>query len=214
MSYSVTEIIGTDPDSTVSLRYKSKLEFCNLYESSFLVLPDGKTIIGSYWRNQMELIAEDITTNKVTHIGTLTNRILTVLYDPKTLSLFAGDESGHLHQYKHQKNGDSGSFLLVKNYGDIGLGGLESSELVGDLAVFGGTEKSLGVVDVRKKELVKGTFETAFKWIHSLQVCKVSKTRTLLSVGGYDPSYSNSLSDIFEVKTGICDDPVTLVNDQ
>ena len=38
----------------------------------------------------------------------------------------------------------------------------------------------------------------------------MSKSRTLLSVGGYRPSYSNTLSDIFEVKTATPEDPVTL----
>ena len=178
------------------------------------MMPDGKTIVGSYAKNSKELIAEDIVTNKVTHIGTLTDYIRTVLYDPETYSLFAGDFNGHLHQYKHQKTGDSGSFTLVKDYGNIGLGQLQSSELVGDVAIFGGNDYCLGVVDVKKKELVEGTFETAFEYIESLQACKVSMTRTLLSVGGSFPSYSELRSDIFEVKTGISDDPVTLVKDQ
>ena len=30
------------------------------------------------------------------------------------------------------------------------------------MAIFGGSEKCFGAVDIRKKELIKGTFKTAF----------------------------------------------------
>ena len=60
-------------------------------------MPDGKTIVGRDGADKTKLVAEDITKKKVTHIGTLTNQIRTLLYDPETRSLFAGDSNGYLH---------------------------------------------------------------------------------------------------------------------
>ena len=162
-------------------------------------MPDGKTIVGRDASNEKKLVAEDITSNAITNIGTLTSSIYTVLYDPKTRSLFAGDYNGHLHQY--QKAKDTTSFVLVKDHGDIGLGELRSSALIGSVAIFGGSNSCLVAVDVPSKEVFTGTFKTAFRDIYSLQACEVSKSSTLLSVGGYDPSYSSSVTDILEVET-------------
>ena len=211
-SYSVEAIIEAAPGSTVSLRHESKQEFWNYNENNFLVMPDGKTIVGRDGEDLKKLVAEDITTNNATQIGTLISSIQTVLYDPETRSLFAGDYYGHLHQYQyeHQKSKDTQSFSLVKDYGDIGLGELLSSEVVGDVAIFGGSMYCFCAVELRKMQLVKGTFKTAFQSIDSLQACKVSKSRTLLSVGGSYPSYSESTSDILEIKTATRDDTVTL----
>ena len=163
------------------------------------MIPDGKTVVGRDSSDDKKLVAEDITSNAVTQIGTLSSSIYTVLYEPKSRSLFAGDEHGHLHQY--HKAEDITSFALVKDHGDIGFGELQSSALVGDLAIFGGTDSCLAALDIPKKELLSGSFKTAFRDIYSLQVCQMSKSRALLSVGGTSPSYSNWVSDIFEVQT-------------
>ena len=201
-SYSIASIIEAAPGSTVSFLHQSKQEFDGYHESNFLVMPDGKTIVGRDAANEKRLVAEDITSNTITEIGTLSSTIYTVLYDPKSRSLFAGDKDGHLHQYACQKTGETYSFVLVKDHGDIGLGRLRSSELVGDLAIFGGSTACLAAVDIPKKELMTGTFKPAFSDIYSLQAYEVSKSSTLLSVGGYKPSYSSTVSDIFEVQTG------------
>lgn len=193
-------IIEAASESTVSFLHQSKQKFYVYLESNFLVMPDGKTIVGRDASNPKKLFLEDITTNAVRQIGTLTSFICTILYDPKSQSLFAGDGNGHLNQY--QKTGDAYSFFVVKYYGDIGLGELRSSALVGDVAIFGGSDSCLAAVNIPKKELLSGQFKTAFRHIYSLQACEISRSSTLLSVGGEHPSYSNSATDIFEIKTG------------
>ncbi|MEL6805731.1 MAG: hypothetical protein AAFO91_18320, partial [Bacteroidota bacterium] len=64
------------------------------------MLPDGKTLIGPDSSGTAKLVAEDLSTNKSRLIKTLGNFIRTVLYDPETRSLFAGDHDGHLLQFQ------------------------------------------------------------------------------------------------------------------
>ena len=194
-------IIDAQAGSTVNCLHESKEYFSCYYENDFLVLPNGKTLVGSSGKN---LVSEDLTTNNITTIGTMSSDILTVLYDPKTKSLFAGDGDGHLHQY--QRSGDEDQFKLVKDYGDIGIGPIFSSCLCGDLAFFGGWgTSSLAAVKISEKKLVNGTFETAIGDIFSLEACRVSDSRVLVSVGGENPSYSESKSDILELKCEVED---------
>ena len=191
--------------STVSCLHKSKKSFYCIYQNNFLVLPDGKTIVGPDGSSSTSnLVSEDITTNVSTRIGTLSNTILTVLYDPKTRSLFAGDANGHLHQYQRAR--DTDSFKLVKNYGDIGIRGLCSSCICGDLAFFGGFNTyCLRSVEISKKKLVEGTFKTAISNIYSLETFRVSESRVLVSVGGCNSSYTKSRSDVLELKSNVQD---------
>ena len=94
-------------------------------------------------------------------------------------------------------------FRLAKDYGDIGISGVCSSCLSGGLAVFGGYGlHCLRVVKVAEKELVVGTLRTAFQFVFSVESCRVSESRVLVSVGGGTSSYSGSCSDVFEVRVG------------
>ena len=153
--------------------------------------------------SKKNLILENLSKKVTTNIGTLRNSIRTILYDPKTKSLFAGDKFGRLHQY--QRSRDEDQFKLVKDYGNVGIGPISSSCLCGDLAFFGGFGFSLAAVKISEKKLVKGTFRTAIGSIYSLEACRVSNSRVLVSVGGGTPSYSESLSDVLEVKCEVDD---------
>ena len=162
-------------------------------------MPDGKTIVGRDYSNSKSLVSEDITNNTSSQIGTLSSSIYSVIFDPKTRSLFAGDASGCLHMY--QKSTDSDSFTLVKDFGNIGIGEIWSSTFVNDLAFFGGYNTySLRAVMISEQRLVEGTLKTAFKNICSLETIKISKKQVLLSVAGYGPSYSSTSSDIYRVE--------------
>ena len=156
--------------------------------------------------NCTDLISEDITTNKVTQIGKVKNYLYTVLYDPKTRSLFAGDGSGILYQY--QKSKEINSFIFIKNYGNIGLSYICSSSLVGDLAIFGGYYTfSLAAIKISDQQLCKLTKKIPFNEITSLQTCMMSKSKLLLSIGGKSPSFSGFSTDILEVLESIEDIP-------
>ena len=162
------------------------------------MLPDGKTLVGTDASDRRNLISEDITSNKSSRIGTLSNTVYTVLYDSKTRNLFAGDESGAVRQYRRMEN--NSTFSLLKDYGDIGVGALRSSVLVGGLAVFGGYNAySLAAVKIAEQELCEGVVKTPFQYNLSLQVCRMSESRAFLSVSGGYSLYSSNASDVFNV---------------
>ena len=195
-------MIKAQTGSTVNRLYQSKKEFFCCYENSFLVLPDGKTLVGA-GSSGKNLVSEDLTTNISTEFGTMGNNIQNVLYDPKTKSLFAGDKIGILHQY--QKSRDQDPFKLVEDYGDIGIGWTHSSCLCGDLAFFGGDYSTLAAVKISEKKLVEGTLKIATKNVYSLEACRVSDSRVLISVAGGTCSYSESLTDVLELKCEVED---------
>ena len=198
----MASVIQASAGSTVNYRFRSGKEYLLCHESSFLVLPDGKTLVAPLYNSQnytwKTLYAEDITTGKASQIGTHPNNITTVLYDEASKTLFAGDSSGHLIQYQK----DSASFSQLKNYGDLGLGCLRSSTLVKNLAIFGGSKKCVVAIDTKTKEVVSGPVTTAFTYVYTLTPCEVSGSRTLLSVGGATVNYSDTRTDIFQLCFG------------
>ena len=195
-SYSLGLVIETAPGSTVNYQYQSAQTYYLSFESNFLVLPDEKTLVAPFSSNPKLLYSEDITQNNPTQIGTLTNYIYTVLYDEASKTLFAGDDNGYVIQYQKAEN--SASFSKSKDYGNLGIGSLYSSTLVNGLAIFGGSNNSIIAIDIKTKTIY-GSVVTAYKYIYSLTPCKVSKSRTLLSVCGGNPNYSDTSTDIFQI---------------
>ena len=67
------------------------------------------------------------------------------------------------------------------------------------------------MINIPEQKLIEGKIKTAFKTIDSLQVCQVTDSKVLLSVGGRDVSYSDDLTDVFEVEISKkCDKITTL----
>lgn len=168
-----------------------------LYEDSLLILPDGKTIVGVNGQNDKTLIIEDITTNKATTFGKHEFTIQTLLYHKVTRSLFAGDFTGHVKQYK-QSRGDL-LFSLVKDYGDAGIGSLYSCAQVGGFGVFGGRHRSFVAIDILERRVCEGNLKSPFNCTYSLQVCHGLNQKVYLSLAGSLPSKSSTISDFLDV---------------
>ena len=172
-------------------------------ENYFLVLPDGRTVIGADASDRTKLIMEDITQGNRTEIATHGGIILTLLFDPRTETLLVGDQSRHVKQYKRENK----SFTLVKDYGDVGVDWIWSSAKVGEFAIFGGDNHSLIAIDIKNQTLLKGSLKTAYKSVYSLQVCFTNNHKLLLAVSGSDPNFSPDKSDLFDVTCLSVDDP-------
>ena len=112
--------------------------------------------------------------------------ILSVLLDESTGSLLVGDEKGHLNQYKQTRD----SFRLVKEYKNLGVGGVCSSALLGRFGVFGGTNYYLVAVDIISQRVCDGYIKSPYKETASLRVCHSSDSQVYLSLGGSPPYYS------------------------
>ena len=188
----------TESGNTVNFQHESKQKFSAGFENNFLVLPDGKTIVGRDASDLKRLMIEDIQTNQISSIEMHGGSIHTLLYNKKTRSLLVGDYTGHVIQY--QKSKETNTFTKVKDYGDLGIGYVQSSCLFGNLGIFGGYDKSLiAVIHIPEQKLVERKIITAFKNVDSLQVCEISESKVLLSVGGRDPFYSDKNTDVFEI---------------
>ena len=160
------------------------------------MLPDGKTVVGRDESDKKKLMIEDITSNSPAQIGEHKDDIRTLLFDEASKTLLVGDDSGHVLQYKQ---GESGEFSLLKDYGNVGVGCVRSSTQVGDFTVFGGTKQKIKVIDIQSQRLLEGSIETAYEDINSLRACRLTSEKVLLSVGGRNPSFSESKTDVFEI---------------
>ena len=150
-SFSLESIIKSKPGEQVVPVYQTKNKFYALFETSFVVLPDGKTIIGVKGYTQNTLITEDITTNKAVSFGRHKGTIQTLLYEKVTQSLLAGDNRSCIKQYR--RGNSNNHFILVKDYGDVGIDRVMCSAQVGRLAFFGASNYSIVVIDVIDRRL-------------------------------------------------------------
>jgi hypothetical protein len=189
----------TQEQDTVNYVHQSQKYYFVCYGNSFIVLPDGKTIIGEDYDNVNMLISEDITMNDYDALAEIHKHgdtIYTVFYDEVSKSLFVGGVY-ELNQYK--KYEESKYWFMVRDYGDIGIGDIYSIKQIGNLLVFGGNYKTLIAMDSVKQQILEGEIETAIENIYSLQVCELEYEKTYLSVNGSDPNYSYDVSDLYDV---------------
>ena len=159
-------------------------------------MPDGKTIVGVDLNTKNTLVNEDIRTNKSSTFGKHENDILTLLYNEVTASLFAGDFTGQIKQYK--RGNSKQPFSLVKDYGNLGIGTVFSSTQVGRLALFGACKNYLRGINIHERTLCKGQIRGPYFNTYSLQVCHGAGQKAYLSLGGSLPGYSSSKSDFLE----------------
>ena len=96
--------------------------------------------------NEKALIIEDIVTSKAATFGKHEDNILSLLYDEVTQSLFAGNCTGRIVQYK--RSSSNFPFTLIKDYVDLGIGALYSSAQVGRFVLFGGRNYSIAAIDI------------------------------------------------------------------
>ena len=201
-------MMNANSDSSVKISYKGNNNFQAAYLNHFLVLPDAKTIVGVDGSDREKLVMEDISEGKSTLIGKNSDEISSLLFHSPTQSLLVGDIDGYIKQYKKL----NGSFTLVKDYGDVDVGSIWSSAQVGQFAIFGGSNGSLVVIDIKNKMFIKGFLETAYESINSLQVCFTNYHRIFLSVSGIKPDFSSGKSNIFDITCMGRNDPSSFKN--
>jgi hypothetical protein len=164
-----------------------------------VILPDEKTIIGVIYKGNHNVMgSEDITNlSAVFTFGSGGNYIRTILPSKDFKSIFVGDDGGNLRQYDLKKS--LNKWTHVKNHGNIGINNIYSSTCFGNLAIFGGGNSHVRVLDMEKKQMFVKPFKTAITYLDSLQMCQVSDSKVLLTVVGSSLNYSNSESDVFDI---------------
>lgn len=192
-------------NSKVRFVHETKNKFDVFYETSFVVLPDAKTILGADASDAKTLIMEDIGNGDSRSIGRHSGSVQTILFDRVSEYLLVGDYSGHVLQYKKTTSTnlfgllkDSVSFALVKDLGHIGVGSVCSSVQLGGLAFFGGDHGFLAAVDIPGQCVLRGKVRSPFQSTYCLRICHGSES-VCLAIGGLIPIYSPNVSDVLDV---------------
>ena len=183
--------------STISPEHKSTSGYHVCSENHFVVLPDEKTLIGFHFNSSL-LQIEDITQNKfAVKIDSCRSELHTIIFNQELEVLLTGYYNGEAIQYHKNPN-----WKQQKNYGDLQIGNIFSSDQMGCIAVMGGFKrnwKNLRMIDLKEQKIIGSPAETAFKSVYSLCFGITSGSKVFLSMGGLTPDYSNGKTDIFDV---------------
>ena len=121
------------------------------------------------------------------------------MLDEENSTLLIGNKRGGLLQLSFDFQGNFGKIL--KDYGDLGIGGILSSYLLGNIAVFGGRNRKLAFINTQKREFLGYSFDLAPQYIESIELCWIHKQtlpKALLTVSGEDYNY-NEKTDVLDV---------------
>jgi hypothetical protein len=143
---------------------------------------------------------EDISRNDGSayrQIATHENQIQSVFFNPISKYLFVGDNGGRVIQYQEGANKET--WTTAKDYGNLGIGQIDSVDQIGDVIVFGGhVTYSIRAINSDTKTLLPGSLKTAICHVRSLQVCELPENKVYLSVCGQIQNYSNTQTDIYD----------------
>ena len=200
-------MIAYRPGQTIMPQYQTnqKYFFNYVYKNTLIVLPETNTLVLVDPKKNKSLVLDDFTLKNHTSFGNHTGTISNLLYDQTTQTLFAGDSKGHVIQY--EKSPEDESFVLAKDYGDVGVGVVLSSTRVGEFALFTGSRGKVMAIDIKNRWRVKRSINTAFGDIMSLDVCRMPNLKMLLSVSGRKADYSEDKSDFFDLTGLLISDP-------
>lgn len=200
--FSLADVDQASHNQTIKAVNTSSGTYFSYYENTFEVLPDAKTLLavnGEYgWE---KLMVEDISSPEgPAQLFEQSGYIYCILY--RNSSLFVGDHSSALAEYRHLHGGQ---FQHEHTFRELGVGYVWSVCLLGDLAVVGGgmTNRHIALIDLKNRQLLAQPVLTAVEKIFSLQVCRLSRSRLLLTVvGTYSPDRGDH-TDLFDVSQGL-----------
>ena len=117
--------------------------------------------------------------------------------------MLIGDGDGMVSQYSLNFQRNPGK--VIKHYGNLGLGCIYSSSILGHIAVFGGSDGKLGFIHTQNREFLGIRLDLAAKYIYSIQFFwirdKQSPPKALLTVSGreYDYSFKTDVLDVTQL---------------
>lgn len=196
-SFSLESLFEAEHKEKLQPTNQTKNKFYLEYENAFLVLPDNKTIVGVDAKTRVNLVVEDISTNKASFFGKHSDIILSLLYDKTTSSLFVGEYGGKIIQYQKERNNQV--FNIVKDYGCLDLGGVNCCTQIGEYAIFGGDTHCLVAINIRERRVCEDKIESPYMFVASLQVCHSLSSKVYLSLGTDDPYICPEVPDILDM---------------
>ena len=149
----------TSRKNKITSQKVSEKKFWVDFENSFVVLDDSKTIIGVDAKSRTILMEENLWDGKYSKvIGQHGKRINTILHLAGLNALLVGDDNNQLVQYQQ---GLREGWVVSRDYKDLGIGKVLSSTCIGNLAVLGGNNGCVRVVDVEQAEMLGEPYRTA-----------------------------------------------------
>lgn len=193
--FGLQQIADLSKTGSLAAQWTSRSKFWVDFESQLAVLPDARALIGVHHKNKSSLMAQSITDDSSpTTIGTHRGEIRAVLLTSGSDSLLVGDKTGRVTHYELQR----GSWVPGKVHVHVDVERIISGVLVGNLAVFGGSNRHFRLIDVNTRKCVGPRVETAVRRVFSVQLCS-ALGKHLVVVCGKFRDYSASKSDLFEV---------------
>jgi hypothetical protein len=195
--FKLESILEAKDGDTVKPEHKSKSEFNAWCESSLLILPNQKTVIGIDSTGK-KLIMEDITDDcSPVQFGRRKEDINTLIFMEESNMLLAGGDDEKIIQY--HLDSEKKVWNQVKEY-ELGIGQIKSSVRIGHLVICGarGTYK-IRVLDSQNMKILGKAFKTAIQDIFSLSIGEISDSKILLSISGCWSNYSSNKSDIVDI---------------
>lgn len=184
----------------ITSEYKTRTNFFIQNQNSFHIILKHSFILGIK-KCQFVIVLENLSEkNRKDHLlmfDPKSEKISQILFYESLNSIFVGYENGCLLHC--DLNEGVSQLKILKNYENIGLDGIFTCAQIGHLAVFGGKNSKIVFIDMRSRKIIGEPIQTAYTYVFSLKFCKISNKKTLLSVVGMFPNYSDSRTDIFDV---------------
>ena len=201
--FSIESVVSAKHMECVLADCLSRLEYYCIIDSHFCVLSDQRTVLGVGFATKNAVFKENIRDRSapvVTFNGSHDN-VFTLALDERCSTVFAGQFNngfGRVVQY------DLDTGRLLRDYGKLGMGSIESSASFGSLQFFGGyLSHSFLVIDAVGRSVVHGPVRTAVENIYSLAVCQTEhgsqESKVILVVTGPTPDYLQSRTDKFDI---------------
>ena len=196
-AFTVDSIMEQSNFSTVSPVHVSSCRFGVQYENQFVFSDDGKHVIGVDASVSTRLLVEDLTTGSSFQFGKHSHIVSTIIFDEESNTLLAGDWDGHVIQYTVDLV--KKKISQIKDHGNLRIGFLISSFRIMNYVFVTGNEYKFRAIDLSLSEVIQDHIETAIKWVRSLQVCIIGKSKIYLAAVGGDPDYTSKKSDLFDL---------------
>ena len=105
---------------------------------------------------------------------------------------------------------------MLRVYEDLQIGNILSSSSFANIAVFGGDQRKITLIDITKTKQKNLFFDVASKDVNNIVFCPVNLTgknpRLLLAIFSFEPNYLESRSDLLEMTQILNDFGVSLKN--
>ena len=201
-----SRIFGFDLKSVLNASHQSKVKpswvsasaYSCMYENSFQVFRDERTLNRVSASNKRVIQIEDVTKqNSQTLFEQQSSEVHCLVLSEQQDTILAGDCSSSVTQYK--RNELTNTWEQEHQYRDLQVGDIQAMASFGKSVFVGGDEGRICVLDFEEKTIKRAFFETAITLIYSLQICRVSLGQVFLAVSGTYANYDDELTDLFEV---------------